>query len=291
MKFGKLDDPSKADVSLPKTHPDTIQNLMAFKPDKLEVYLGATKWSRSELKNFYPRGTKDELAYYSQQFNGIELNASFYRLFPAEQYEKWRATAAEGFKFFPKVSQRISQFKRLKEAEEVVDEFVDAVVHLQEKLGTVFLQMLPNFAPKDFDRVVKFLDYWPHELVPLAFELRHLDWFTVPEITDELFSLFKQHQVTPVVTDTLGVREIVHMRMTTPELFVRFGAGNQPSDYQRMDDWIDRIAEWNAIGLKKVHFFFHQKLGKDVPFLATYFAEEMNKRFELEIPVPKTIIN
>ncbi|MGB1104714.1 MAG: DUF72 domain-containing protein [Crocinitomicaceae bacterium] len=287
MKFGKLEDPSKIDFSLPVTHPETYDNLKAFEPKPLTVHIGATKWSKSDLKGFYPRGTTDELSYYSQQFNGIELNASFYRLFPAEQYEKWRETSAEGFQFFPKVSQRISQFKRLKDAEEVVDEFVDGVVHLKEKLGTVFLQMMPNFAPKDFDRVEKFLNYWPHELVPLAFELRHLDWFLKPETTDALFALYKKFQVTPVVTDTLGFREIVHMRMTTPELFVRFGAGNHPSDYQRLDAWIDRIAEWHPLGLSRVNFFFHQKLAKDTPYLATYFAEEVNRRFNLNIPVPR----
>lgn len=289
MKFGKLDQVEGIDFSLPPTHPDTIKNLKSFQPGSFTVHIGATKWSRSELKNFYPRGTKDELAYYSTQFNGIEFNASFYRLFPAEQYEKWYETAAEGFVFFPKVSQRISQFKRLKEAEEVVDEFVDGVIHLREKLGTVFLQMMPNFAPKDFDRVVHFMEYWPHKTVPLALELRHLDWFTDEKVTDDLFALLVKHQVTPVITDTAKFREIVHMRMTTPELFVRFGAGNHESDYQRLDEWIERIKEWKGLGLQRVRFFFHQKLAKGTPFLATYFAEKVNREFDLNIPVPQTI--
>ena len=289
MKFGKVEELKGIDFSLPPTHPDTAVNLARYPSGPFSVHIGATKWSRSELKNFYPRGTKEELTYYSTQFNGIEMNASFYRMFPAEQYQKWYEMSAENFRFFPKVSQRISQFKRLKDAEEVVDEFVDGVIHLKDKLGTVFLQMMPNFAPKDFDRVVKFMEYWPHETVPLAFELRHLDWFTKPEITDDLFQLLLKHQVTPVITDTLGFREIVHMRMTTPELFVRFGAGNHESDYKRLDDWIERIKEWKDLGLQRVHFFFHQKLGKDTPFLATYFAEKMNQEFDLSIPVPQSL--
>jgi uncharacterized protein YecE (DUF72 family) len=56
----------------------------------MQLYVGCAKWNRTDLKNFYPRGTKDELAYYSSQFNCIELNATFYRIFPKEQFEKWR---------------------------------------------------------------------------------------------------------------------------------------------------------------------------------------------------------
>jgi uncharacterized protein YecE (DUF72 family) len=40
--------------------------------------LSCAKWNKQDLKGFYPRGTKDELAYYSTQFNSIELNATFY---------------------------------------------------------------------------------------------------------------------------------------------------------------------------------------------------------------------
>jgi uncharacterized protein YecE (DUF72 family) len=289
MKFGKVEQLKGIDFSLPPTHPDTAVNLAKYPQGSFSVHIGATKWSRSELKNFYPRGTKEELTYYSTQFNGIEMNASFYRLFPAEQYQKWYEMSADHFRFFPKVSQRISQFKRLKDAEEVVDEFVDGVVHLKDKLGTVFLQMMPNFAPKDFDRVVKFMEYWPHQTVPLALELRHLDWFIQPDIADDLFALLAQHQVTSVVTDTAGFREILHMRMTTPELFVRFGAANHESDYKRLDEWIERIQEWKALGLQQVSFFFHQKLGKETPFLATYFAEKINQKFGLSTPVPQAL--
>ena len=32
---------------------------------------------KTDLKGFYPKGTKDELKYYATQFNSIELNATF----------------------------------------------------------------------------------------------------------------------------------------------------------------------------------------------------------------------
>lgn len=81
MKFGRLDQPEHIDFTLPADHPDTemvLRRNSAVKP--LQVYVGCAKWNRYELKNFYPRGTKDELAYYATQFNSIEMNTTFYRI-------------------------------------------------------------------------------------------------------------------------------------------------------------------------------------------------------------------
>src|SRR5690606_37900920 len=103
MKFGLVDDPSKIVFKLPKDDVATSSILAKNKSKKLNIYVGCAKWNKTDLKNFYPRGTKDELTYYSSQFNSIELNATFYRMFPPEQFATWREKTPQGFKFFPKV--------------------------------------------------------------------------------------------------------------------------------------------------------------------------------------------
>ena len=87
MKFGKVEQPELIDFSLPPDHIDT-DVLLGKLHDKnpFTVHVGCAKWNKQDLKNFYPKGTKDELAYYSTQFNSIELNATFYRIFPSETY-------------------------------------------------------------------------------------------------------------------------------------------------------------------------------------------------------------
>ena len=88
MKFGKVEQPELIDFTIPKDHPETEVVLSKTERDSpLQLYVGCAKWNRQDLKNFYPRGTKDELIYYSSQFNSIEMNATFYRIFPGEQYE------------------------------------------------------------------------------------------------------------------------------------------------------------------------------------------------------------
>ena len=68
MKFGKVDDPSHIDFSLPATPKETIQLLNKYRDDDgFEMYVGYPKWSKADLKGFYPRGTKDELKLYCRR--------------------------------------------------------------------------------------------------------------------------------------------------------------------------------------------------------------------------------
>jgi hypothetical protein len=90
MKFGSVTNPEVIDFTLPSDHPDTFSCLKKSRSKQLKVYVGCAKWNKSDLKGFYPKGTKDELTYYAKQFNSIELNATFYRLFPTETFTKWK---------------------------------------------------------------------------------------------------------------------------------------------------------------------------------------------------------
>ena len=78
MKFGQVDDPSQIDFTLPKDHPRTAEILKKNKKGLEDISIGCAKWNKTDLKGFYPKGTKDELTYYATQFNSIELNATFY---------------------------------------------------------------------------------------------------------------------------------------------------------------------------------------------------------------------
>ncbi|MCB0444652.1 MAG: DUF72 domain-containing protein, partial [Gelidibacter sp.] len=108
MKFGSVDNPEHIDFTLPNDHLDTIGVLDKVKDDTVpNIYVGCAKWNKADLKGFYPKGTKDELEYYARQFNSIELNATFYNNFPANQYTIWYDKTPETFKFFPKLGQSI----------------------------------------------------------------------------------------------------------------------------------------------------------------------------------------
>ncbi len=273
MKFGKVDNPQNIDFKLPKDNERTTNILSQNIKHKVpNMYVGCAKWNKKDLKNFYPRGTKDELAYYSTQFNSIELNATFYRLFPPEQFTKWKDKTPEDFKFFPKITGEISHIKQLNQVEHLVDEYIHAVSHLENKLGTIFLQMKENFAPKDFNKVIRFVEYWPKEF-PLAIEFRHTNWYNDPIVSNEVYDLFEKHQIANIIVDSAGRRDLMHMCLTTPTAFIRYVGANHPSDYTRLDDWIERLKQWTSKGIENIYFFIHQNEEIESPKLAAYFIE------------------
>jgi len=286
MKFGKVDHPENIDFTLPKDHLDTKIVLNSVKDDNIpELYVGCAKWNRADLKGFYPRGTKDELVYYSSQFNAIELNATFYRIFPPEQFEKWYKKTPDNFKFFPKLNQEISHWKRLNEVSEVVENYLYSAVNLKEKLGTIFLQMHSNFSPKDFDKVVSFVQNWP-KTIPLAIEFRHTNWYNDETVANELYALLKENNISNVIVDSAGRRDIMHMRLSNPTAFVRYVGANHESDYSRLDDWVLRLKEWKAQGVKEIDFFIHQNIEKESPLLSGYFIQKLNKELDYNLVIP-----
>jgi len=287
MKFGSVDNPALVDFTLPADHPGTERVLASKGGAGLsEIYVGCAKWNKGDLKKFYPKGVKDELAYYAQQFNSVELNATFYNNYGPEQIEKWNEKVPDGFKFFPKVSRYISHIKRLNAVGVYVNDFCQNISTFGPHLGMAFLQVHDNFSPKNKDRISEFMDVWSWD-IPLAVELRNTDWFNDEEASEWVYDLFEKYEVSNIVTDTAGRRDLLHMRLTSPVAFVRYVGANHESDYQRLDDWIARIKIWKAQGLEKLYFFVHQNLEKASPFLSAYFLEQFNKEFGTHLPLPE----
>jgi uncharacterized protein YecE (DUF72 family) len=288
MNFGQVDNIDEVDFSIPPDHPDTDKLLAKSKAKHLQIYVGCAKWSKKDLKNFYPKGTKDELAYYSSQFNAIELNATFRKRYWAPQYEKWAETTPEGFKFCPKLGQFISHIKRLDGVEESLDLFAENASHLGDRMGVTFLQMHDNFTPQEFDRVKAFAEYWKFD-IPIAIELRHHEWYSDPKLCDEVTDLFRKNKIVNILVDTAGRRDMMHMRLTSPTAFVRYVGSNHESDYSRLDAWVERVSDWKKKGLKELYFFVHQWEEEESPKLSAYFIEKLNKKIGTDLKVPELV--
>ncbi len=286
MKFGQVEDPSKIDFTLPKDHSETAKILKKNKKGLQNISIGCAKWNKTDLKGFYPKGTKDELSYYSTQFNSIELNATFYGMPSPDQVTTWKQKTPKDFKFFPKITNSVSHFKRLINVTDVVTDYVTSIMNFDEKLGMVFLQLHDNFKPKDFDRVEKFVNDWPKE-IPLAIELRNNEWFEEEEIFNKTCELFEKNNITNIIVDTAGRRDMLHMRLTTTTAFIRYVGANAENDYQRLDDWLNRLTEWKKQGLENLYFFVHQNIEKASPLLSAHFIQKMNEMWGTEIHIPE----
>lgn len=286
MQFGQVENPGEINFSLPA---DAVQTEKVLKENKsktkFKAFVGCAKWNKTDLKGFYPRGTKDELTYYATQFNSIELNATFYSIPNSEQVINWKEKTPADFKFFPKISNTVSHFRRLNNVKEPLVLFCDAISNFEEKLGMVFLQLHDNFKPKDFDRLKTVVNEFP-KAIPLGIELRNEEWFTDGKVADEIYDLFHQNQITNIIVDTAGRRDMLHMKLTTPKAFIRYVGANHQSDYTRLDEWVERIAKWEKEGLQELYFFVHQNVEKASPLLSAHFIEKLNKALGLDLKIP-----
>ena len=278
MDFGRLEDVSKVDFTLPPDRPMTSEVLQkSGKPPK--VFVGCPVWGDKRfVGKIYPKGTqaKDFLKVYSTRFNAIELNATGYGIPSVEDVKGWGKVVSDGFVFCSKVSRQISHSSPLAKDAAGLKLFCQNMHAFEGHLGTVFLQLPPFFSPLRFDQLLKFFDLWDYSL-PLCIELRHPDWFLDNETLDKLFEAMRERGIGTVITDVSGRRDVLHQCLTTPSAFIRFdGHDLHPSDFKRLDDWALRIQEWIKEGLQTLYFFVHTPEKHLTADLSNYFIERLN---------------
>ncbi len=151
------------------------------------LFVGTSGWAyRTWKPGFYPEGlaAKKFLSYYASQVNSVEVNYTFRALPTAKMLADWLAATPEGFRFSFKAPQRITHFKRLRECEADLSQFIAALdpARAAGKLGLLLFQLPPNFKA-DPERLREFLALpaLADAATPVAFEFRHESWFT-PEI-------------------------------------------------------------------------------------------------------------
>ncbi len=280
MKFGKLDDITNIDFSIPEDTEETI-NLLKHLPKRTEtakIYIGCTGWGMREwVGKIYPLKTKpkDYLKAYAKQFNTIELNTTHYRIPRSEIVRKWYNETVEDFKFCPKIPQSISHSKDLGFSSGKIEIFKREIKGLKEKLGCCFMQLSPYFEISKIKILEHFLGEWGNEL-PLAIELRHPDWFNNDKNFKTIFKLLETYNMGTVITDVAGRRDVLHQRLTTDIAMIRFvGNGLHPTDYSRIDDWIQCLKSWFDLNLTAVYFFPHEPDNLLAPELAIYLIEQL----------------
>ncbi|MCS6795947.1 MAG: DUF72 domain-containing protein, partial [Raineya sp.] len=155
-------------------------------------------------------------------------------------------------------------------------------------LGLSFLQLPPYFELKHLPILEDFLATFPQD-IPLAIEFRHASWFKGDNF-ERAAQILEKYNKSTVITDVAGRRDVLHQRITNQALMVRFvGNGLHPTDYTRLDEWINQIAEWKKMGLQKLYFFLHEPDNILAPEIALYFIEKLNLTCQTNLPLPKFV--
>lgn len=233
----------------------------------MNLYVGTSGYSYKEWKGqFYPEklAAKDMLPYYASKLPAVELNNTFYRLPQRSMVESWKAQVPDDFRFCVKASQRITHFKRLKDAANETKYMLEVVSALDDRLGAVLYQLPPNMK-KDLERLETFLKHLPPD-PPAAFEFRHLTWFE-----DDVLQLLRNENRALCISDTDDL-PVSHIDKTAAWGYLRLRRVNYSSADLR--DWISRMKaqDWKTTFV----FFKHEDEGTG-PRLASEFIDLSHK--------------
>jgi len=152
------------------------------------IHIGCQSWGYDDWITpiggdtvFYPSGTRHDqmLELYSRVFSTIEVDSTVYGV-PAETtMDKWYEQTPAGFTFSLKMPREVTHERFLDETTApIVDEFIERVSILKEKLGVILIQLPASFeAVRDNAQSVRrFISRLPRGF-RFAMEFRHAGWF------------------------------------------------------------------------------------------------------------------
>ena len=199
------------------------------------IHVGCSGWVYRHWRGiFYPEGLPQKRWFerYAEEFDTVEINASFYRLPLASTFDGWREKAPEGFRYAVKVNRFITHLKKLVGVEEETKRFISLARPLGPALGPLLYQLPPSLH-KDLPRLEAYLQHLPKD-IEQVFEFRHKSWYD-----EEVLALLDRHGMGFVSHDLKG--------LTTPPwacgrtAYVRFhGSGGRYSG--RYSD--EALLEW-----------------------------------------------
>jgi uncharacterized protein YecE (DUF72 family) len=210
------------------------------------IRIGCSGWNYKHWRErFYPKGVPVArwFGFYSDTFDTVEINNSFYMLPKAETFDKWREQAPPGFRYAVKANRFITQAKKLKECEEPLDRMMPLFRRLGETLGPILYQLPPRLK-LNLDRLESFLQLVPKDVVNV-FEFREPSWY-VPE-TLALLERFGSSLCVHDMPGSASPREAVG-----PVAYVRFHGGEGKYWGRYSDEgllfWTDWIVDQSRQG-------------------------------------------
>jgi uncharacterized protein YecE (DUF72 family) len=156
--------------------------------------VGCSGWSYDGwLGHFYPSNLdrKDFLKYYSQVFDFVEIDSSFYNPPNVFMTKRWASLTPDNFRFTAKFPRSITHEKRLADPEKELRYLFDVMHPLPTKLLALLLQLPPSLTAKEG---LKKLEALIHMLDPdfrYAIEFRHNSWFD----NEDLFKLLSDNNI------------------------------------------------------------------------------------------------
>ncbi len=190
------------------------------------------------------------LDHYTQSFDTVELNNTFYKLPSETSLSAWRDSTPSHFYFAVKGSRFLTHMKKLANAQEGLNRFLDAVDVLGSKLGPILFQLPPNWE-LNLDRLAAFLALLPRHR-RCAFEFRNPTWNT-----PQTYELLARHNTAYCIFDLSGY--LSPFQVTADFTYVRLHGpgGKYQGSYSdaALEEWARKIKNWSK-RLAAVYVYF-----------------------------------
>ncbi|MEB0047717.1 MULTISPECIES: DUF72 domain-containing protein [unclassified Pseudomonas] len=263
---------------------------------RLPYYLGCPSWSENAWRDYlYPPDAKSAefLNLYSQVFNAVEGNTTFYASPSAATVQRWADIMPEHFRFTAKFPGDISHSGDLREQLTAVDTFLQLLSPLGERVSPVWLQLSKSFTPQRLSELAVFIDAVGR---PLAVEVRHDAFFAKGDAERMLNRLLLDRGVERICLDpralfscTSTEPSVLHAQSKKPKVPTRPAAFTQfpqvrfighpvlEANDPFLMPWVEKIAGWIEEG-RTPYIFLHTADNLLAAKLAQRFHAQLMRR-------------
>jgi uncharacterized protein YecE (DUF72 family) len=241
----------------------------------LPYYLGCPSWSENAWREYlYPESARptEFLELYSQVFNAVEGNTTFYARPAVATVQRWAETMPEHFRFTAKFPGDISHGGDLRDQLTAAETFLQLLSPLGARVSPLWLQLPASFAPQRLAELAGFIDGLER---PLAVEVRHREFFAKGDAERMLNRLLLDRGVERICLDPRALfscissdPSVLHAQSKKPKVpprpaaFTRFpqvrfiGHPELEANDPFLLPWVEKIAMWIEEG-RTPYIFLH----------------------------------
>jgi len=220
------------------------------------IRIGTSGWNYKHWRErFYPRTlpVKRWFEFYSQVFDTVEINNTFYRWPKPEVFEAWREQAPPGFLYAVKANRLITHMKKLTAPEEPLERLYTRAMLLRKHLGPVLFQLPPKWQCN----VERLRDFAGH----LRRDVTHVIEFRVEGwLCDGVYEVLEQSRLSMCIHDLITNHP---ERITAKAVYLRFhgATGKYHGSYSkpRLRKWAEWIRNFAANG-HDVYVYFNNDI-------------------------------
>ncbi|WP_442109294.1 DUF72 domain-containing protein [Pseudomonas sp. NUPR-001] len=262
----------------------------------LPYFLGCPSWSENAWRDYlYPADAKTSefLGLYSQVFNAVEGNTTFYARPAPATVERWAQTMPAHFRFTAKFPGDISHAGDLREQLPVAHSFIELLKPLGARVAPFWLQLPSTFGPARIAELIAFLNEVD---VPIAVEVRNRAFFARGDEERQLNRLLQGRGVERICLDPRALFSctsddpgVVHAQSKKPRVPPRPTAFSQHPQVRFIGHpqleanepfllpWLDKVAAWIEEG-RSPYVFLHTADNRLAAALAQRFHRGLMER-------------